>query len=152
MNERVFQFSKRRALAAPLFVLCLILCCRLALASNSAQVSGTYWVVQKTNLGQQEQIQLHIHLVNHGAASLLIQRMTIWDFSHPEKGGTRTCTLALGARSFTDTTQEFTIRRADYQMWEKGMKPRLMLEVAGPGKSRSRTMVRLDRDSSQGVR
>jgi hypothetical protein len=147
MNNSVVRVSKSWLLAAALFLLC-----QFAAASNTAQVSGTYAVVQMTNLGQQEQIQLHIHLVNHGATSLSIQRMTIWDFSHPEKGGTRTCSVALGAHGYADTTQEFTIRREDYQLWEKGVKPRLMLQVMGPKNIKSKAMVRLDRDSSQEVR
>lgn len=147
MNDSVVRVSRSWLLVVALFLLC-----QFAAASNAGQVSGTYAVVQKTNLGQQEQVQLRIHLVNHGATSLSIQRMTIWDFSHPEKGGTRTCSVALGARGSADTTQEFTVRRADYQLWEKGVKPRLMLLVTGPGNIKSKTMVRLDRDSSQEVR
>lgn len=134
-------------LAATLFVFV-----QLAFASNASQVSGSYKVVQDTALGSQEQIQLRIHLVNHGASGLSIQRMTIWDFSHPDKGGTRACAVALGAHASADTTQEFTIRSADYQAWKKGSRPRLVLQVTGPGNARTKMVVRLDRDSSKGVR
>jgi hypothetical protein len=123
----------------------------LAFANSAPQVSGSYNVVQETALGSQQQIQLRIHLVNHGASGLSIQRMTVWDFSHPDKGGTRACAIALGAHASADTTQEFTIRSADYQMWKKGLQPRLVLQVAGPGNTRSKIVVRLDRDSSKEV-
>lgn len=147
MNDSIVRISKWWLLVAALFVFC-----QFANAGKAALVSGTYAVVQETNLGRQEQIRLRIHLVNHGASGLSIQRMTIWDFSHPEKGGTRACAVALGAHASVDTTQEFTIRRADYQMWEKGVRPRLVLQLTGPGNTRSKTVVRLDRDSSKEVR
>ncbi len=147
ISDSIVWVSKRRLLIAALFVLG-----QLAAGSNTPQVSGTYAVVQETNLGGQEQIRLRIHLVNHGPTGLSVQRMTIWDFSHPEKGGTRACAVVLGAHAAADTTQEFTIRHADYQMWGKGVRPRLVLQLTGPGNTRSKTVVRLDRDSSKEVR
>lgn len=147
MIDSIVRVSKGRLLMAALFLLC-----QFAAASNGPLVSGTYAVVQETNLGRQEQIQLRIHLVNHGASGLSIQRMTIWDFSHPDKGGTQACAVALGAHASADTTQEFTIRGADYQTWKNGSRPRLVLQVAGPKNAESKIVVRLDRDSSKEVR
>jgi hypothetical protein len=75
--------------------------------------------------------------------------MTLWDFSHPDKGGTRACTVTLGAHASAETTQDFTIRRSDFELWKRGLHPRLVLEIDGPRNTRSKTVVRLDRISGQ---
>ena len=124
-------------------------------AGSAPLVSGSYEVVQNKALGSQEQIWLHIHLVNQGPSDLYIQRMTLWDFSHPAKGGSNACTVTLPAHASVETTQEFTIQRSEYQQWQRGLRPRLVLLMASPGNPAGRTimnntvMVRLDRISGQ---
>lgn len=122
---------------------------QIATASNAPVVSGSYEIVQNKNLGSQAQIRMRIHLVNHGPNSLSIQRMTLWDFSHPDKGGTRVCPLTLRMHAFAETIQEFTILRSEYESWRKGMRPRFVLEIAAPGRVKSTTVVRLDRISGR---
>jgi hypothetical protein len=112
---------------------------------SGPMVSGSYEVVYNTDLGSQAQIRIRIHLVNHGPSDLSIQRMTFWDFSHPDKGGSHACAVALRAHASAETTQEFTIRRSDYQLWQKGFRPRFVLQMAGPGSTKSKAVVRLDR-------
>lgn len=120
----------------------------LATASNGPLVSGSYKVLQSKNVGSQAQIRIRIHLVNHGPSDLSIQRMTLWDFSHPDKGGTNACAVALHAHASAETTQEFTIRRSDYQLWQKGLRPRFVLQM-GKGSTKSTAVVRLDRISGK---
>lgn len=120
-----------------------------ALASNEPLVSGSYQVLQSKDLGSESQIQMRIHLVNHGPADLAIERVTLWDFSHADKGGTSACTVALHANASADTTLQFTIRRSDYDLWHRGFRPRLVLQMAGPGRAKNKTVVRLDRISGQ---
>lgn len=112
-------------------------------------VSGSYQVVQDKNLGSQMQIRMRIHLANHGPNNFSIQKMTLWDFSHPDKGGTRLCGLTLRAYVSAETTQEFTIPRLEYESWRNGMRPRFVLEMATPGGTKSTAVVRLDRISGQ---
>ena len=132
-----------------------------ALASNEPLVSGSYQVLKSKDLDPQSHIQsnrqpqiqshiqLRIHLVNHGPSDLAIERVTLWDFSHADKGGTSACTLALHANASADTTLQFTIRRSDYELWHRGFRPRLVLEMAGPGRTKNKTVVRLDRTPGQ---
>jgi hypothetical protein len=145
MNYQNLGFGKLRLVMAALFALGI----QPALAKDALLVSGSYQVVQTRNLGSQSQIRLRIHLVNHGPSDLPIQRMTLWDFSHPDKGGTRACTVTLGAHASAETTQDFTIRRSDFELWKRGLHPRLVLEIDGPRNTRSKTVVRLDRISGQ---
>jgi hypothetical protein len=125
----------------------LALVVQVASASNAPLISGSYEVVRNTNLGSQTQIR--IHLVNHGPNNLSIQRLTLWDFSHPDKGGTHACALTLRAHASADTTQEFTIRRPEFESWRKGLRPRLVLEIAAPARAKSTAVVRLDRISGK---
>jgi hypothetical protein len=124
-------------------------------ASNSPLVSGSYEVVQNRALGFQTQIRLRIHLVNQGPSDLSIQRMTLWDFSHPAKGGSHACAVTIRAHASAETTQEFIIQRSEYLLWQKGMRPRLVLRTGVPGNTAGRTItnntvvVRLDRSSGQ---
>jgi hypothetical protein len=120
-----------------------------ALASTEPLVSGSYQVLKSQDLGAQSQIQLRIHLVNHGPSDLAIERVTLWDFSHADKGGTSACAVALHANASADATLQFTIRRSDYELWRRGFRPRLVLQMAGPGHTKNKTVVRLDRTSGQ---
>ncbi len=120
-----------------------------ALAKNAPLVSGSYQLVESKDLGSESQIQIRIHLVNHGSSDFSIQRMTLWDLSHADKGGTSACAVALRAHASAETTQQFTIRRSDYQSWQRGFRPRLVLQMAGPGRTKNRTVVRLDRISGK---
>jgi len=129
-------------LIAGLFVLAV----PFSQATDASRLSGSYQVVQKTDLGSQTRVRLQLRLTNHGARELHIQRLTLWDFSHPHKGGTQPCTIVLGAGASIGTTQEFTIPRAEYELWTRGTRPRLVVEVQS---SRGRTAaeaVRLDRE------
>lgn len=133
------------------FVVALLLAIEVqfAPASSAPLVTGSYQVVQDKDLGSQSQIRIRINLVNHGPSDLSIQRMTLWDFSHPNKGGSNACTVMLRAHASAETTQEFTIQRSEYQQWQRGLRPRFVLQMAGPGSAKSKAVVRLDRISGQ---
>jgi hypothetical protein len=128
---------------------------QFAAADNAPQVSGSYVVTQRRAVGSQVQIGMRIHLTNHGTSDLSIRRLTLWDFSHPEKGGSRVSALTLRAHAAADTTQQFTVSRSDYQSWQKGFRPRFVLETAGtrstPGSPvlKRTLIVRLDHTSGQ---
>jgi hypothetical protein len=142
MNYSHLRFGTWRLVMAVLFALGV-----QSLANDAPLVSGSYQVLQTRNLGSESQIQMRIYLVNHGSSDFSIQRMTLWDLSHADKGGTNSCTVALRAHASAETTQQFTIRRSDYDSWQKGFRPRLVLQLAGPGRAMNRTVVRLDRIS-----
>ena len=147
MNHNILRFGKLPLVMAALFSLGV----QSAPARNVPLVSGSYEVLQKTALGSQTQIRIRIHLVNHGPHELSIQRLTLWDSSHPEKGGSIACAVALPAHNSAETTQEFTIPQSEFQMWQRGLRPRFILQIGAPGKTipKSTTVVRLERISGQ---
>jgi hypothetical protein len=124
-----------------------ILCVTAASASAAPSLSGTYQVVHRSEAAGQTQIQVQIHLVNHGPRELHIQRITLWDFSHPAKGGTQSSSLVLPSAGSADTTQDFTVPRAEYELWKRGARPRLVLEIESPHGHPATEVVHLDRVS-----
>jgi hypothetical protein len=122
---------------------------QFARASDVPLVSGFYQVVRDRASDSQLHIQMRVHLVNNGASDLAVQRMTLWDLPHPDRGGTRACAISLRAHASVETVQQFTIRPSDYQLWQRGSRPRLVLQIAGPGGRKSKTVVRLDRISGR---
>jgi len=121
---------------------------QVARAADAPQLSGAYQVMHKTDLGAQARIQLRLHLTNRAARNFHIQRVTLWGFSHPDRGGSQACSIVVPAGASVDATQEFTIRRAEYDLWRRGARPRLVLEVLAPSGHNTTEVVRLDRISS----
>jgi len=123
---------------------------QFANGADAAQLSGSYHVVRKTDLGPQTGVQLQLHFTNRGPSELHIQRVTLWDLPHPEKGATQACSVVVHAGASVEVTQEFTVPRAEYELWKRGARPRLVLEIAGPGGRPTNRVVRLDRISEKG--
>jgi hypothetical protein len=117
-------------------------------ASDLSRVSGSYRVVEKTALGAQTRVQLQIHLTNHEKGELHIQRFSLWDFSHPEKGGRQAVSIVVRSGGSVSATQEFILPRAEYELWNRGTRPRLVLEIGSPGGRTTTKVVRLERISS----
>jgi len=124
----------------------LVLVVPFSQANDASRISGFYQVIQKTDMGPQTRVRLQLRLTSHGKQELRIQRLTVWDFSHPHKGGTQPCTIVLGAGASVGTTQEFTIPRAEYEMWTRGTRPRLVVEVQSSRGHIAAEAVRLDHE------
>lgn len=109
-------------------------------------ISGSYSIIQTTEKDGlvQVQVQLRLNLANRGAHDLHIQRITLWDLSHPSKGGTQVCSVIVHSAASASTTQEFTIPRAEFDLWKRGTKPRVVLNLATPDNRPSTVSVRLD--------
>jgi hypothetical protein len=116
-------------------VVALLLSAPFLRAANTPAVTGSYTLLQQTARGPRAQIRMRIHLVNSGASDLFIRRMTLSNLPHTDRGTAQACTLTVRAHSSLETTQEFTISRAQYQLWRRGTKPRFILQVVSPGGS-----------------
>jgi len=140
MKVKILRSCNYFLVAAGLFAFTI----QFARASDASRVSGSYHVVQKMNLGSQTRVRLQLRLTNHGQHELRIQRLTLWDFSHPDKGGTHACSIVVHAGASADTTQEFTVRRPEYELWVHRTRPRLVLEAQSPDGRRTTKVVRLE--------
>jgi hypothetical protein len=117
-------------------------------SSDVRRLSGSYEVVQKTEAGPQNRVQLRLRLSNHRSEDLRIQRIALWDFSHPARESMRACFLLIHGGSSADTTQEFTLPRSEYESWRHGKGPRLLLEVLLPSGRTTTAAVELSATSS----
>lgn len=153
MRYDILSLGKNCLMAAALLAF-LALPVEFAAASNPSlaarpMVSGSYEVVQNTARGSETRLRVRIHLVNHGPSDLAIERITLWDLSHPERGGSRACALMVRAHASAETIQEFVVKRSDYRLWGRGSRPRLVLQTAVAGSAKSKAVVRLDRISGR---
>ena len=117
----------------------------IAQAANAPQLSGSYQIVQREQRGDQVQVRVRLHLVNRGTRELHLKRITLWDFSHPTKGASQITSLVLHGGSSVDTAQEFTISRAEYELWKRGTRPRLVLQTDLSNGRTGTEVLRLDR-------
>ena len=143
MKRRIFRICDYLLVAVSL----LLFTTRLVQAMDASQLSGSYRVVQKTDLGPQTQVRLQLHLNNLGQRDLHVQRLTLWDLPHADKGATAACSVVVPAGASADTTQEFTIPRSEYKLWKRGARPRLVLQVEAPASRGTMKVVHLDRIS-----
>ena len=140
-NSRMLCFFGKLLIAAGLSVLSVT----MAHAANPPSLSGTYQIVQREQSGGEVRVRLQFHLVNRGTRDLHLSRITLWDFAHPTKGGSQTTSLVLRAGSSADATQEFIIPRAEYELWKRGSRPRLVLQTNLVNGRSGNEVVRLDR-------
>jgi hypothetical protein len=113
-------------------------------AHSAPAISGTYQVLQKMDHGAQTHLRLQFRFINHGQHDLHIQRLTLWD-RHPEKGGTQACSIVIPAGRSAETTQQLNIAHPEYEMWERGTEPRLVLEMQAANGRKITQTVRLSR-------
>ncbi len=105
---------------------------QFAQAADVKRLSGSYQVTQKRDRGAQSSVRLVFRLTNQGEGNLSIQRIALWDFSHPRREAMRTCSLIIPKGGSTETTQEFNVPRAELESWRGANGPRLLLEVRLP--------------------
>src|ERR1700739_4929311 len=119
----------------------------IAHAGDGAALTASYQIMQREQSGGQMRVRLQLHLVNRGTRELRLKRITLWDFSHPTKGASQICSLVLHGSSSADTAQEFTISRAEYELWKRGTRPRLVLQTDLSNGRSGTEVVRLDRNA-----
>lgn len=122
---------------------CFVVGTQLGQASDVTRVSGYYTVVDRVDAGSNTTVRIRVHLTNQGTANLFIQRMALWDFSHGLRQQVRSFSQTIPANGSVDTTQEFTISRADYQGWRRGNPPKLAVELVTPSGRKTTQMLRV---------
>ncbi|MFZ0774667.1 MAG: hypothetical protein WCA49_00890 [Candidatus Sulfotelmatobacter sp.] len=140
MNHRTF----RRTRGLVVIFLLLALGTQCASAAN-VPISGSYEVLEKTNAGSHTKILLRLHLTNHGQGLLYLQKILLWDFAHPPSASPRASSIALHAGVSEETTQEFVIPRLQFDQWQRGLRPRVVLGLQTATGTKITQAIRLDR-------
>jgi hypothetical protein len=117
--------------------------------ASGVRVTGSYEVVEKSNLGSRTKILLRLHLTNHEEGVLQLQKIVLWDFGHPPSGGPLGSSIALRSGTSEDTTREFVIPRGQIEQWQRGLLPRVVLELQAATGARITQAIRLSRVSAR---
>ena len=139
MNSRFFS-SCRTCFALAVLV---AIGPQLTRASDVTRLSGSYQVLAKADTGNKTTVRLRVHLTNQGSGGLSIQRIALRDFSHSTRDQVRACALTLPAGRSAESTQQFTIPRTEYEAWQRGNAPTVVLEVVTPSGRRTIEVLRL---------
>jgi hypothetical protein len=97
--------------------------------ATSIPITGSYELIQKTNLGSQTKITVRFHLTNQGLNPLYLQELLLSDFGHPPSGQLLTPSITLPPGTAEETSQEFVIPRLEFDQWQKGVPPRVVLQL-----------------------
>jgi hypothetical protein len=111
----------------------------------SVPISGSYEIVQKADLGSQTKILVRYHLTNRGQSSLSVQGVLLSDFAHPPNGGPLKPPVTLSPGASGDISQELVIPRLQFDQWQRGVRPRAILELQTAAGARATQAIRLGR-------
>ena len=112
--------------------------------ATNAPISGSYEVIQKTDLGTQTKILVRFHLTNRSQSSLYVQEVLLSDFGHLPIGGPLTPSITLQPGTSEETLQEFVIPRLQFDQWQRGARPRAVLELETTAGAKITQAIRLE--------
>ncbi len=140
MNHRTFCNCYCLGVALLLFTLC-------ALPANAANlpISGTYEVIQKTDLGSQAKVVMRFHLTNHSQDPVVLQALSLSDFGHQPGNAPLTASITLPPGGSQVISQSFVISRMQFDQWKMGAYPRVVVELQTTAGARITQAVRLER-------
>lgn len=94
--------------------------------ANDRKVSGSYSVLQKTDLGSQVELQLRLELVNHSDDLLYVQVLGLESALSGAHGPqSPSAAIALSPQGSKTVTQDFTVSRVEFDRWQADSRRRL---------------------------
>jgi hypothetical protein len=111
---------------------------------SSPRVFGSCSVVQVSTAGRQTRVELRLHLVNPGARAVSIEKIMLVAL-RPVRAKRLPTPILLPSHDAQEITQEFTIPMPEFQLWQKGLRPALHLELRTEEGERLHQTVRLNR-------
>ena len=104
-------------------------------------VSGVYKVTETTDLGTQMRVTMHIRLMNAGNDGIFVIQVRLRGFLHPGRSEDKTVGVILEPHGSAEFTQDFIIQKQDYELWGKGVRPRVDLRMqVGGGQETTMTL------------
>lgn len=97
--------------------------------ASGVPITGSYEVIEKTDLGSRTKVLLRLHLMNHNQGELYLRKIVLWDFGYPPCGAARASSIALHSGTSENVVQEFVIPRLQLEQWQRGLLPRVVLEL-----------------------
>lgn len=97
-------------------------------AADGHEVSGSYNVQRETDAGANVQVMLHVRLSNSQDNSLQSSQVALRSIV-TDATQSLDVSVFLPAQGSTDFTQQVTITRSEYALWQKGARPLLVLSL-----------------------
>jgi hypothetical protein len=116
----------------------------LPAAESTPHVFGSYAVMHATSAGRDTRVELRLRLVNPSAQAVSIERLAVF-YLHPAAAKLLTNPILVEAHTTQEISQEFTIPTPEYELWQKGMRPSLHMEMRTQEGGRLSQTVRLNR-------
>jgi hypothetical protein len=92
-----------------------------------------YKVTETTDLGTQVHVTLQIRLMNAGEDKIFVTQVRLRGFLHPGRSEDQPVGVILEPHGNSEFTQEFTIDKQEYKLWNKSARPRLGLKIQVAG-------------------
>jgi hypothetical protein len=129
------------------FCLCLIALLALVIeASASSAISGSYEIVSKSHSTAGASVVLRFHLVNAGAKPVYVDRIFLWDVGRPVKSAASEV-ITLAPATSEATTREFAIPIEQFEKWQRGPSPQVVLNLRTAAGTKFAQTIRLQRAS-----
>ncbi len=100
------------------------------LPAGGHEVSGSYAIQRETDAGTNVQIMLHVRLNNSEDNSLQSSQVALRSIVS-DTTQKLDVSIDLPAQGSADFTQQVTITRSEYALWQKGARPLLVLDLEG---------------------
>lgn len=125
----------------------LLLSVFVAGTANAAgiSISGSYEIVDKTDLGSQVKVVVRLHLTNRDQTAVSCRGVLLSDFAYRHTGNSHTSPVTVRPGASQEILQEFVIPRSEYDQWQKGLRPRVILDLQTATGTNLTQAVRLER-------
>lgn len=111
--------------------------------ANNPHVLGSCAVVKTTSMGRDTQVELRVRIVNPGDQAVSVEKLTLLA-PGPAAANPLPAPIQVSAHSKQEMTQEFKIPTQQYQLWQKGMRAFLSVDMRTKEGTRSHKMIRLN--------
>jgi hypothetical protein len=114
-------------------------------AAGSQEVTGFYTVSNTTDLGSEVRVTLDIRLFNAMPEKLFITSVALLEVFPIRRGSEQPAAVVLDSNRASEFIQEFTLSRAEYDLWSRGMRTRLSIKADVGGQKRLLTALLIRR-------
>jgi len=112
-------------------------------SANHPHVLGSCAVVKTTTVGHDTQVELRVRIVNPGEQAVSVEKLMLLA-SGSAVAKALPAPIQVSAHSKQEIAQEFKIPTQQYQLWQKGMRAFLSVEMRTEEGTRLHTMIRLN--------
>jgi hypothetical protein len=130
-----------RICAVGFALLLLLLATPAARAQSGNEITASYQVTDSVANGSQLRVTLRVRLINHAEQSLTVTQVSLRGFFPVAISAETQAPVLLRAHGSSNFTPTFTISPQEFQHWQSGARPRLLLKVlTDDGRELTRTI------------